>query len=83
MVLLELDACVKVAFLVDCYFLVVTKLVEEVVSVAFADVFDAKIIHYEGEDDWSPLVSPEVRGDDVEELKDLGRKYLVMLWLLN
>ena len=61
---MELDACVEVALLDDRDFVVVAKCVEEVVGVAFADVFDAEIIHDEREDDWTPLVSPEAGGDE-------------------
>ena len=43
---LELDACEEVAFLIDRHFVVVEKCFKEVVGLAFADVLDAKIVHY-------------------------------------
>ena len=55
----EVDAGVEVAFLVDGDFIVFAEGVEEVIGVAFAYVFDPKIIHDEGEDYWAPLVPPE------------------------
>ena len=61
---MDLDAGVEVALLVDRHSVVVAKCVKEVVSVAFDDVFDAKIVHDEREDNWPPLVSPEAGGDE-------------------
>ena len=61
---MELDAGVEVALLVDRDLVVVAKCVEEVVGVAFADIFDAEIVHDEREDDWPSLVSPEAGGDE-------------------
>ena len=61
---LEFDPCVQVAFLVDCYAVVLFDGVEQVIGVALAYILNAKIIRFKDENYWLPLVAPQARGDD-------------------
>ena len=58
----EVDATEAFAFPVNVNFQVmVAEALDQVVSMLFADVFDAKVIHNEAEADWVPLVAPKAR----------------------
>ena len=59
---LEVDPRVQVAFIVVCYVVVLFDGIEQVIDVALAYVLDAKIVNYNGEHNWSPLVAPQARG---------------------
>ena len=54
----EFDADKQVAFLVNCYVVVLFQGRDEMVGVYVAVVLDAKVINYQSECDWAPYVSP-------------------------
>ena len=47
-VLFDVDSCIKVAWFIECYFIVLFEGVEQMIGVALAYIFGAKIINYEG-----------------------------------
>ena len=58
----EVDAAEVFAFPVNVNFLImVAEALDQMVSMLFADVFDAEVIHNEAEADWAPLVVPKAR----------------------
>ena len=59
---IKVEAQVAVAATVTGYFVVSLEGRHEMVGMCFVDVFYAKIVETEGENNRSPLVCPETRG---------------------